>query len=506
MEFEVLRDLVRIITRNKVKQIEVLGNPGQEGSRTEEFYDAISKERLTSDEEAAKYFFGTTEKDPNYRKLRNKLIRQLINTSFFIDVQQPMFNERSKAQYHCYRDYAAAFILRTRDAHKSSVYLLQQVLEQSLKFEFTELTADICRQLLTQYALTPGDQTSHERYRALHRTYEEKRYWEVKALDYHEDLIHHYITNRSTSKEIHQLATTYLDELMPLSDKIDTIQFYLFVFSIAVVKYLSVNDCQMTIHICDQALEIIQKRKSSYNGALISFAIQKLACLTQLRVFDDEDEIGKFCLSLVEEGGFNWFRVMELQFYNRIYAKKYAASLNVFTTAVQHPRHALLSGSVRDVWTLCGGYLHLLAKLGQIDSKKVESIVGFFRPVKFQNDFEVMDKEKAGMNIPLILLPVMHSIATGAYEDEFGRSIEALDKYRKRYLENDTNRRSAIFLKMLLALAKKEFEGSQAERKMEKEWAQLKQLPPQMAGQNFAVEIIPYEDLWEMLTQKSVKI
>ena len=57
MEFEVLKDLVRIITRNKVKQIEVLGNPGQEHSRTEELYEGISKERFTSDDEAAKFFF-----------------------------------------------------------------------------------------------------------------------------------------------------------------------------------------------------------------------------------------------------------------------------------------------------------------------------------------------------------------------------------------------------------------------------------------------------------------
>lgn len=500
MEFEVLKDLVRIITRNKVKQIEVLGNPNQEHSRTEELYEGISKERFTSDDEAAKFFFGSDEKDPNYRKLRNKLIRQLINTSFFIDVQQPMFNERSKAQYHCYRDYAAAYILRTREAHKASVYLLQQVLEQAIKFEFTELTADICQQLRTQFARTPGDQSNHEKYSTLHRLYEEKRFWEIKALDYHENLIHHYITGRSTSQEVHQLATQYFEELLPWAPRIDTIQFYLYAYSVGVIKYLSANDCLRTIEICDEALALIQKRKSSYSGALISFAIQKLACLTQLRLNEKNDETGKYCLSLVEEGGFNWFRVMELLFYHRIYNHRYEEALEIYGRSVQHPRFQLLSGSYRDLWTLCGGYLHLLAVLGKLDAKAVENVAGYFRAVKFQNDFEVLDKEKAGMNIPLVLLPVMYSIATSAYEEEFGRSMEALDKYRKRYLENETNRRSAIFLKMLLALAKKNFEGDHAERKMEKEWQQLKQLPPQMAGQSFAVEIIPYEDLWEMLS------
>lgn len=284
--------------------------------------------------------------------------------------------------------------------------------------------------------------------------------------------------------------------------KIDTLQFYLLTYSIGLNKYTSVNNCEDALEICEIALDTIQKRKSRYNGALFTFAIHKLAILTQLRLPDEGDKTAGFCLSLCEEGGFNWFRTMEYQFYYFIYTKRYSKALEVYAQAVQHPRHALLSGSIRDVWTLCGGYLHLLATLGKLDPKSVEAVVGYFRPVKFRNDFEVMDKEKEGMNIPLVLLPVMFSIAQGQYEESFSRSIEALDKYRKRYLENETNRRSAIFLKMLLALAKKNFEGTQAERKMEKERALLEAETPQVAGQSFAVEIIPYEDLWEMLSGK----
>lgn len=505
MEFEVLQDLIRIITRNKVKQIEVLGNPGQE-SRTEDLYDGIAKGKFTSDGDAAQYFFGSDEKDPNYRKLRNRLIRQLINTSFFIDVQQPMFNERGKALFNCYRDYAAAFILRSRDAHKASIYLHQQLLEQTIKYEFTELTADICLQLRQQFALSPGDQASHEKFSDLHRTYENKRYWEAKAYDYYENLIHHYIGGRSTNQAVHQMATLYYDELLPRVTEIDTMQFYVYTYTIGVIKFSSINDCKTTIETCNTALEILQSRKNINRGSLIIFGIQKLACLTQLRVFDDGDKTVQFCLSVVDEGDFNWFRLMETLFYYNMYTRRYSEALQVFSRVIQHPRYGLLNGQTRDMWTLHGGYLHLLAALRQLDVKEVEAIAGYFNPgtTRYGNDFEVLDKEKEGMNIPLVLLPVLFSIAKGNFdEDDFGRSMEALDKYRKRYLENDTNRRSAIFLKMILALAKKNFEGGRAERKMEKERALLQQEPSEMAAQSFAVEVIPYEDLWEMLLDVS---
>lgn len=505
MEFEVLQDLIRIITRNKVKQIEVLGNPGQENSRTEELYEGIGKNRFRSDDEAARYFFGTDEKDPNYRKLRNRLIRQLINTSFFVDVNQPMFNERGKALFNCYRDFAAAYILRNRDAQKASVYLLLQLIEQTIKFEFTELTADICRQLRHQFALAPGDLASHEKYSELHRLYEEKRYWEVKAYDYHETLIHHYMAGRSTNLDVHQLATRYFDELMPKLKEVDTIAFYAHTYVIGVIKYSAINDCAKVIELCDEVLGILQSRKNTNRGSLSHFAMQKLACLTQLRNFEEGDRAAQYCLSLVDVGGFNWFKVLETQFYYYMYTRRYKDALQVFEQVIQHPRYSLLSGSTRDMWTLHGGYLHLLAGFGKLDPEEVSRIAGYYSPssARYSNDFEVLDKEKDGMNIPLVLLPVLYSIAKGNFDEEdFGRSIEALDKYRKRYLENDTNRRSAIFLKIILALAKKNYEGARAERKMEKEWALLQQEPPEMSRQSLAVEVIPYEDLWEMLSSK----
>lgn len=506
MEFDVLKDLAQTITRNKIKQIEVLGNPGQENNRVFALYEGIAKGQFHSDEDAARHFTGANAKDPNYRKLRNRLIRQLINTSFFVDAQQSMYNERGKARFSCYRDYAAAYILWSKDATKASHYLFQQLLEQTIKFEFTELSADICRILRQQAALSPGDIISHEKYSRLHRLYEDKRYWEAKAYDYSENLIHHYITRRSPNNDVHLLASQYFDELFPLVEKVETTQFLSSTYQIGVIKHLSTNDCKSTIEMCDLALRTLKDRPNTNRGSLTKFASQKLACLTQLRIFDEGHKTSEYCLSLVNEGTYNWFRILETQFYYFTYLKQYQEALAIFEKAITHERYNQLSGSNRDIWVMLGGYLNLLAVLGQLNPAEVEQVAGYYMPstTRYINDFEVLDKEKEGMNIPLVLLPVLYSVAKGMYDEEaFRRSIEALDKYRQRHLENETNRRSAIFLKLLLALAKKEFEGPRAEQKIQKELQLLKQEPPQMSRQSFAVEVIPYEDLLEMLLKSS---
>ena len=105
------------------------------------------------------------------------------------------------------------------------------------------------------------------------------------------------------------------------------------------------------------------------------------------------------------------------------------------------------------------------------------------------------------MNIPLILLPVIYALVVGDFEDKIS-SPENLEKYRTRYLNTDMNRRSAAFLNLLLAYSKRDYASASAERKIKKELEVLASEQPQVTGQTFAVEIISYEDLWEMMTEK----
>lgn len=503
MDFDALKDLVRIITRHKAKKIDLLGGTSEASDLTDQLYDGIAKGKFTNDAEASQHFYGTSRtKDAAFRKLKMQLTRQLINTSFFIDVDQPMFSDRTRAMSNCYRDYAAAYLLIGRnDAKKVGLWLLQQVLEQSIKFEFIELIADVTRLLRTQYARTIGDSELHEHYVNLNKKYEAMHRWEMTASDYYEDLIRYYLSQRSPNTEIHALASKYYDELLPLAEQVDISTFYYYTYQIGVIKCFAVNDCKEAMVISDRALEVLKNRKNTAKNALFMVAIQKIACLIQLRIFDAQSDAAvRLCFEYVKEGDYNWFKLMETHFHYCLHARRYEDAFLIFVRATEHPRYELLTWNARDDWKLYGGYLHLLGRLDKLDPEKVEAAAGPLKLSKFHSDFTVLDKDKEGMNIPRMFLPVLYNLVEGTFWDS-KISTDALDKYRQRYLENELNRRSAIFLKLLIALAKKEFNPRLAERKIQQELDEMKSLPPELSRQTFAVEVIPYEDLWEMLTE-----
>jgi len=502
MEFEVLKDLANTITRNKIKNIEILGNPGKEQSRVDLLYDAITSDKFKSEKEIVRHFFKTYDtKNPGYLKLKNKLVHQLVNMAFFVDVNQPAFNERAKAYFTAYRDFAAAVVLITRNARKSGVYLFQLVLEQAVKYEFTDLAADVSRMLRREFARSGGDHEKNQYYTGLHRKYEEKRRYDMLALDYHETLVSYYLTKRSPNQEIHRLASDYYNELYPLAERVDTSAFYNYTYTIGIIKFSSINDIANALQLCDQALSILEPRKNTNRGTLISLKIQKLAFYTQLRMVDSATikELLDYCLNILEEGEFGWFRIYEVYFYNCTYSGRYEEALEVCGKVIQSPSFALMDGSYHDNWLLLGGYLHLLAKLGALDTAKVEATVGDFRYGKFFNEIEVLKKDKEGMNIPLLLLPILMQLSQKADKHSRDIPIEALEKYRQRWLANDMNRRSDSFLKLLIAFSQKDYNPAGADKKISKELEVLKSETPDVAGQTWAVEVVPYETLWELL-------
>jgi hypothetical protein len=189
---------------------------------------------------------------------------------------------------------------------------------------------------------------------------------------------------------------------------------------------------------------------------------------------------------------------MEMHLYHCLHTHRYMEAFAVYTEAREHERFAILEGGSQEDWMMFGGYFNLLAILGQLDAKEVEKSVGKFKASKFENDFNLHDKDKEGMNIPRLLLPMLFSIAQKKYDD-FSKSREALIKYRQRYLNSETNRRSAIFMGILLNIAELPFEKMQAQRKIEKGLADLQAEPSHYIGQSFAVEIVPYDDLTKLL-------
>jgi hypothetical protein len=83
--------------------------------------------------------------------------------------------------------------------------------------------------------------------------------------------------------------------------------------------------------------------------------------------------------------------------------------------------------------------------------------------------------------------------------NEAAERIDALGKYSTRYLLNDETFRSNCFIKMLLMIPKSGFNKTMVIRKAQPIFNRMINSEIELIDQPFEIEIIPYENLWDIL-------
>ena len=154
---EELIELIDLISKNKIKRLEWVG-PGQ----IRQLYDGIASGALKTEEEVAALFFADSPRKNQYaRRLMQKLKQRLYHTLFFIDLNQPRFNDIQQAYYQSHKDYAIYKVLLGNNLNIASRALGEEVLQRSLKFGFPYLTMELARNLMSQAS---GDNENKTRY------------------------------------------------------------------------------------------------------------------------------------------------------------------------------------------------------------------------------------------------------------------------------------------------------------------------------------------------------
>ena len=118
---------------------------------------------------------------------------------------------------------------------------------------------------------------------------------------------------------------------------------------------------------------------------------------------------------------------------------------------------------------------------------------------KFLNEVPLYSKDKSGLNVQILIVQILFYFRQGKIDQAINR-IASLNQYCHKYLRKDHTLRSNCFIKMLVILITNQFHKEATLRKTKKYIKILKENPIQKAKQSIAIEIVPFEDLWEIIT------
>ena len=499
---EELKYLVEIVNRDKVKKIEVIGNSPKKKSKLNLLYTTLLEGNITDESEVAEFLYpGASNQQKKFSNLKGQLRDRLINTVFFIDIKKPNFKEIHKAYFTCYKNTAAVQILIGRYARTPAISIAQKTLKKSIEFEFTDINLELSRLLRSHYGTIIGDKKKFNEYNNLVKKFESNYQAELLAEEYYIDLISESANIKGYKESTILKAKGYFEKLISYNKDHHTNKFKFYAYLVIVARFELENDYRSILKYSTEAIEELSKNVEIIPPNRIApFILRKLVSQLHLKNYEEANKGIQEYLSFVIEGTRNWYIALTYRLKLAILTMDYQEAYHTYKLAITHQGFRQQQSNITEAWKINEAFIFYFIYSGKIVPDQ-QNPTKKFRINKFLNDVPLYSKDKRGYNISILILQILFLLHQKKYEEIIDR-MESIKMYEHRYLKNDASFRSSCFIKMLLQLSNASFHKVAVLRKTEKWRKRLEEKPIELVNQSAELEIVPYEQLWDLVLEE----
>jgi len=493
---QTIRELIYFLSQYDIQPLNQQGQPFEEGSKMAVLYKGILTQKFKTDEEAEKAIYPGPDSNNKYRQIKFFLRDRLMDavSRFNVNNFKGKFTDYQFAYYDCHRQWFTIKILIGHNANTAAISMAVKLLRQTIKYDFTLLSVDITSYLLVQYGLREGYDKKYEEVLAQFVYYQELYQAEITVSKLYTILMSQYTNSRASKSNLTQLVKSYYEQIKKSLRDYDSYVMQMHGNMIELMTHTVDYDYQSALECCERAIQVFKSKPYNSTTPLQVYYYQKLVCHIQLRQFEQGSETAKICLEITKEGTFNWFKSHELYFYLSMHTGQYEKAFEIINLVILHPRFQYLPEIIKEIWSIFEHYGYYLCAMGVIPT----NVNYKFRPTKFSNDLPKFTKDKAGMNIAIIILKILFMIHERR-EAMFLDQMEAIEQYCYRHLNEPDTRRSFKFIKLLLQVPLRQFNPEEIRLYTGKNLNDLNDTPHDISVQTYEIEIIPFETLWELI-------
>jgi hypothetical protein len=216
--------------------------------------------------------------------------------------------------------------------------------------------------------------------------------------------------------------------------------------------------------------------------------------------FDAAQEVVDEYLTHLEIGAVNWFKGIDIYITLCFHTSQFQKAYELYVNGRTHRNFKNLVPGDSERWTLYSGYFDLFVamELLSVSEKERRSL----KIARILSDMPEANKDKRGMNIPLLILDIMMRMQQGEHNnpkkvDNLLSRIEILSYYQARHLKkgNDTFR-SDVFIALIQLLKKHSFNFKKIQPEAAALYVRFQEKPYDILNQSYEIEVINYEKTW----------
>ena len=496
---ETLKQLVKIVNRKRLSKIDVFDKTFLNQNSTNLYYKlyvGIESDNINNDADAAKYLYGTDEKDAKFRKLKSRFKEKLVKTILLFNKDELFNYEQGKIYYECITDFQTVEVLVKLTGTSSLVIeLIKEHYAICLKYKFYDILIKYSYHLTIYYSLR-GLMKKYYLEQANFYLYSEKFRYELQAKQIYNEVILQFSSSQPINETLLDKIKKCIEDLEAIIKNIDNDEIVYYYYYCKLMHEENIGSLDTIIKFCDQIEEILKNNVYIFNNVKkVVVLLYRLKSFLHLRKYDVGLELYNKDNSFFPlESSYNWFVLKEFEFKLYLQGNKIKEAYEVYESVIANKFYKRQVEELTEKWKIHHAYLVFMdSYLNNGDFK--------FSLAKFLNDVPINTRDKGGYNFAIRIVELLFQFARGEYNIIF-QKMDGLRGYRTRYLNDNTYKRNHLFLSLLLKAEKEGFDGKAMKKADWKEIAELRKL------NTFIIadwEIMPYDVLWDIFVDLAKK-
>lgn len=488
-----LKEIIGVIQRKPAKLVDFIDPALNKRSSNlyDKLYYGIASGLYKTDEEAARALYSTRSSDKRYQMLKSRLKEKMINTLLLLPTSKgDSFYQRG--MYYSHRNYFIARNLLQKGARTGATSLAKSTMAYAQKFDLNDV-AYLCALMLRYHSALTGNSKEFKVYdrQVIHLGKVLSHEQQMEKM--FENLIIRFAQSRAINKGTVRSARYYLKRSASITRKSPSFNTRLLNLRISILYCQITRNYHRLLKICNRYDAFIRRhptfKLASRDGEV---ALLKLTSCLYLRDFKQGFINAEKAQHFFKQGSNNWFIAQEFHFLIAMHAGNYKKAAQIFEEVTRHNRFVVLPAAKKEDWNISDAYLNYALP----ESAKRKT----FRIAKFVNEVPIYSKDKEGLYVSVLIAQILFLLENReVYADLLEHKVEALRIFVSRHFTVKKSPRTVYFVKMLRILI---YYGSYlplVKNKAAKYFAQLKGTALHAQVQAELSEIIPYENLWELL-------
>lgn len=489
-----IKELILLLQQARLQPLQQHSNNPSENPALHRLLEGVSTGLFVTDADAAAALFpGAPAGHAGFFELKSALREKLTAAleQFLTELEQ--YSDAEKAHIECQKCWLNVRSMSGQNAATLAVPLADRLLQIAEKFDLTPLCMDIALYLRIRYCLheqnceqcTGADQ----KYQHFRQMYDA----EFQAEKYYTDVMSLTVNNFHSPDVVLNQAKESAGALLSLLRTFQSPKLHLYGSLVELMQYTTARDYTAAMDVCEKAIRFFQDLPYRARDPLQVFYYQRLICSVHLRQFDTGKQSALACLDLAGEENFNRLKIKELYMLLALHAKQYDEAFRVFSGIKTDTQFGFLPEEIKSTWALYEPYLYFLQGAGVL--KMPPENRG--DPYRFNLKTRDAASGETRWNSALMAIEFLLLLQQKRYDELLDRA-ELLENYCQASLDNERTRRSYLFLKMLALIPAGQFQRYLIVPMASPFLAKLKTTPLALANQTEEIEILPYEDLWDM--------